>query len=85
MLRMQMLINLVATHDMILLLSSHVFENSNFLWLVFTNDNIPCALEVFAQISTRKQSPQMSDAICQYKAVLLFSPCLKTPYNKIFP
>lgn len=35
----------------------------------------PDALEVFAQTSTGKQSPQMSDNICQYKAVFLFSPC----------
>lgn len=34
----------------------------------------PDALEVFAQISTGKQTPQMSDSICQNKAVLLFPP-----------
>lgn len=73
-----MLINLVAMHYMILLLSipsAMSLRTAISCGLCLSMTTFPDALEVFAQISTRKQNPQMSDNICQYKAALLFSPC----------
>lgn len=72
-----MLINLVAMHYMIPLLSitsPMSLRTAISCDLCSSVTTFPDALEVFAQISTGKQNPQVSDSICQHKAVLLFSP-----------